>query len=97
MRQKVRLGTRIEQQKVFEKEQQKLKKKFKVDAEGVIRIEKKPLTEVIIQYGGYIIRIVIVILLFALIAIGVLSLAYMYIAPEVPMIDVLQELINQFK
>lgn len=97
MKFKSRLGIRVAEQKVFQAEQQMLRKKFKVDADGIIKIEKKPLTEVIIQYGGYMLRAVTIIILFVLVATGILSLAYMYIAPEVPLKDILYELTEQFK
>lgn len=97
MKYKSRLGTRVAEQKASDAEQQQLRKKYKVDADGVIKIEKKPAMEVVIEYGSYLIKTAIIITLFVLVATGILSLAYMYIAPEVPLKDILQELTNQFK
>ena len=56
-----RLANKVIKKEEFEQQQQKLRKKYDVEEEGIIRIEKKRLTEVLdvykrqcIRRGGYI-------------------------------------------
>ena len=42
-----RLANKVIKKEEFEQQQQKLRKKYDVEEEGIIRIEKKRLTEVI--------------------------------------------------
>lgn len=66
MRYKSRLGVRVAEQKASDAKQQQLRRKYKVDAEGIIKVEKKPVMEVMIEYGGYFMKTVIMMILFIL-------------------------------
>ena len=44
-----RLANKVIKKEEFEQQQQKLRKKYDVEEEGIIRIEKKRLTEVLIK------------------------------------------------
>lgn len=97
MQYRKRLGQKVAEQRAFQAEQKVLRKKYKVDIDGTIKVQKKPVLEVIFENGSLIVRVILTIIAIILIGIAILALTYMYIAPEVPLKDVFMELAQQLK
>ena len=83
-----RLANKVIKKEEFEQQQQKLRKKYDVEEEGIIRIEKKRLTEVTI-----LIKTILGIIHILLSALG--AICILYPDTRVAMYNVFKDLIQQ--
>lgn len=95
MKYRNRLGKKIAEKKAFEQEQKKLRKKYKVEDEGIIQVRKKRLIEILIKSGDSLIRKTAAIVLIMLAAIGLIALVYT--EPRAELKAVLEEVIRQLQ
>lgn len=95
MKYKNRLNEKIAEERAFEKEQQKLRKKYKVQDEGVIQIKKARLIEILIKNSVALIRVVATIILLILASIGLIAL--IYVNPRMELINIITEAIKQIR
>lgn len=88
-----RLANKVIKKEEFEQQQQKLRKKYDVEEEGIIRIEKKRLTEVLIKNITILIKTILGIIHILLSALGAICILY----PDtmVAMYNVFKDLIQQ--
>ena len=88
-----RLANKVIKKEEFEQQQQKLRKKYDVEEEGIIRIEKKRLTEVLIKNITILIKTILGIIHILLSALGAICIHY----PDtrVAMYNVFKDLIQQ--
>ena len=88
-----RLANKVIKKEEFEQQQQKLRKKYDVEEEGIIRIEKKRLTEVLIKNITILIKTILVIIHILLSALG--AICILYPDTRVAMYNVFKDLIQQ--
>ena len=88
-----RLANKVIKKEESEQQQQKLRKKYDVEEEGIIRIEKKRLTEVLIKNITILIKTILGIIHILLSALGALSI----LSPDtrLAMYNVFKDLIQQ--
>ena len=88
-----RLANKVIKKEEFEQQQQKLRKKYDVEEEGIIRIEKKRLTEVLIKNITILIKTILGIIHILLSA--VVAICILYPDTRVAMYNVFKDLIQQ--
>ena len=88
-----RLANKVIKKEEFEQQQQKLRKKYDVEEEGIIRIEKKRLTEVLIKNITILIKTILRIIHIFLSALG--AICILYPDTRVAMYNVFKDLIQQ--
>ena len=88
-----RLANKVIKKEEFEQQQQKLRKKYDVEEEGIIRIEKKRLTEVLIKNITILIKTILGIIHILLSAHG--AICILYPDTRVAMYNVFKDLIQQ--
>ena len=88
-----RLANKVIKKEEFEQQQQKLRKKYDVEEEGIIRIEKKRLTEVLIKNITILIKTILGIIHSLLSALG--AICILYPDTRVAMYNVFKDLIQQ--
>ena len=88
-----RLANKVIKKEEFEQQQQKLRKKYDVEEEGIIRIEKKRLTEVLIKNITILIKTILGIIHILLSALG--AICILYPDTRVAMYNVVKDLIQQ--
>lgn len=76
MRYENRLASKVEQQEEQEQQQKKLRKKFEVEEEGIIRVVKKRLSEVVINNIVSLSKTTLWIAIRLLATVGALSILY---------------------
>ena len=87
-----RLANKVIKKEEFEQQQQKLRKKYDVEEEGIIRIEKKRLTEVL-KNITILIKTILGIIHILLSALG--AICILYPDTRVAMYNVFKDLIQQ--
>lgn len=73
---------RIKEENEFEKQQKELKRKYNIDDENVIIKERSGLIKFIIKTASSILRVTAAIIIYALAAVGLISLIYPNIREE---------------
>ena len=88
-----RLANKVIEKEEFEQQQKKLRKKYDVEEEGIIRIEKKRLTEILIKNVTALIKTILGILHICLSALGMIC--FLYPDTRSAMYNVFMDLIQQ--
>ena len=87
------LVSQIKEQQEFEKQQNELKRKHKIEEKNIIVVEKSNMTKFLIRTIGNIVRISATILILVFASIGLTTLLYPQIRNE--LLIILRQIINQ--
>lgn len=87
------LVSQIKEQQEFEKQQNELKRKHRIEEKNVIVVEKSNMTKFLIRTIGNVVRISATILILVLASIGLTTLLYPQIRSE--LLIILRQIINQ--
>lgn len=87
------LVSQIKEQQEFEKQQNELKRKHRIEEKNVIVVEKSNMTKFLIRTIGNVVRISATILILVLASIGLTTLLYPQIRNE--LLIILRQIINQ--
>lgn len=92
------LVSQIKEQQEFEKQQNELKRKHKIEEKNIIVVEKSNMTKFLIRTIGNIVRISATILILVLASIGLTTLLYPQIRNELLIIlhQIIEQLVSFF-